>query len=251
MPRTALVTGATAGFGAAIARRLLDAGYTVAGTGRRAARLDAQAADWGPAFVPLCFDLRDAAAAAAAWARLPPAFDRLDVLVNNAGLALGIGPADAARLDDWHTMIDTNVRALVTTTHQLLPRLLAAGGGHIVNIGSVAGRHAYPGGNVYGATKAFVDQFSANLRADLLPHGTRVTTIAPGLAETEFSLVRFGGDATRAAAVYAGTDPLLAQDIAEAVDWALRQPPRVNINHIEIMAGCQAMAGFQIRRRGL
>src|SRR5579859_7545685 len=180
---------------------------------------------------------------------LPADWAEVDILVNNAGLALGLEPAQEADLDQWVQMIETNCTGLVVMTRALLPRMVARGSGHIVNLGSIAGTYPYPGGNVYGATKAFVHQFSLNLRSDLHGSGIRVTCIEPGLSDgTEFSEVRFGGDAERAAAVYTGTHPLTADDIAAAIEWATSQPPNVNVNTIELMATSQSFAPFQIYR---
>jgi NADP-dependent 3-hydroxy acid dehydrogenase YdfG len=242
---TVLVTGATAGFGDAIARRYHASGATVYAAGRRADRLRALAADLGPRLVPLPFDVRDADASREAIASLPAA---LDALVNNAGLALGIEPAQRADLDDWQTMIDTNCTALARITHLVLPGMVALGRGHVVNVSSVAAHYAYPGGNVYGATKAFVSQFSKNLRSDLLGTGVRVTCVEPGAAETEFSLVRFKGDSERAAQPYKGMTPLAAIDVAEAVFWATSQPAHVNVSVIELMPTVQASAGLAVHR---
>jgi 3-hydroxy acid dehydrogenase / malonic semialdehyde reductase len=180
---------------------------------------------------------------------LPPDFAEVDILINNAGLALGLEPAQEADLDQWEQMIETNCTGLVYMTRALLPRMVARGTGHIVNLGSIAGTYPYPGGNVYGATKAFVHQFSLNLRSDLHGTGVRVTCVEPGLSGgTEFSEVRFGGDRERAAGVYAGTQPLTAEDIADAIDWATSQPPHVNVNIIELMATSQSFAPFQVHR---
>lgn len=244
---TVFVTGATSGFGAAIARRFAAEGWDVVVCGRRADRLAALAQELGAH--PVQLDVRDRRAVAAAFDALPERLKPVRVLVNSAGLALGLEPADRADLDDWDEMIDTNVKGLVYCTRAALPQMVAAGGGHVVNIGSVAGSYPYPGGNVYGATKAFVEQFSLNLRADLVAKGVRVTNIEPGLAETEFSLVRFKGDAAKAAAVYAGVDPITADDVADAAWWAVSRPARINVNRIEIMAGAQAFGPFQVVRR--
>lgn len=246
--RSAIVTGATAGFGLAIARALLEAGWAVVGTGRRADRLE-ELARGSANFHPLAFDVSRRAAVDAAFDSLPPELAQADVLVNNAGLALGLGPAYSADLDDWETMVDTNVKGLLYVTRRVLPGMVRRGRGHVVNIGSVAADNPYPGGNVYGATKAFVWQFTRNLRADLLDTGVRVTDIAPGLAETEFSLVRFAGDRERAARVYAGLEPLTAVDVARATLWAIDQPPHVNINRIELMPTAQAWGALAVDRQ--
>jgi 3-hydroxy acid dehydrogenase/malonic semialdehyde reductase len=248
MPPTAFVTGATSGFGEAITRRFVTEGWNVVAAGRRRERLDALCIDLGRAVHPLVLDVRDRDAVLAAAADLPPEFAPVKVLVANAGLALGLGPADRADLDDWETMVDTNIKGVMYTVRALLPQMVAAGGGHVVTIGSVAGSYPYPGGNVYGATKAFVAQLALNLRADLVGKGIRVTDIEPGLAETEFSVVRFKGDAAAAARVYEGTQPILPDDIAESVWWAVTRPAHINVNRIEIMASCQAFGPFQVVR---
>lgn len=248
MGATAFVTGATSGFGEAITRRFVAEGWRVIASGRRAERLDALRAELGEAVLPVVLDVRDRAAVSAAVEAIPDAWGPVRVAVANAGLALGLEPADRADLDDWDTMIDTNVKGLVYTIRALLPGMVAAGGGHVVTLGSVAGSYPYPGGNVYGATKAFVAQLALNLRADLVSKGIRVTDIEPGLADTEFSVVRFKGDADKAKKVYDGIAPLTADDIADAVWWAVSRPPNVNVNRIELMAGCQAFGPFQVVR---
>ena len=179
---------------------------------------------------------------------LPAAFAQVDVLVNNAGLALGLEPAHRASLDEWEEMIDTNNRGLVTVTRQLLPGMVERGRGHVVNVGSVAGTYPYPGGNVYGATKAFVHQFSLNLRADLVGSGVRVTCVEPGMAETEFALVRLK-DAEKAKAVYQGVTPLVGADIADAIHWVVTRPPHVNVNVLEMMPEAQAFSPLMVKRR--
>ncbi|ABC22927.1 serine 3-dehydrogenase [Rhodospirillum rubrum F11] len=251
MTNTVFITGATAGFGEACARRFAEAGWALVLTGRRAERLEALKAELG-ASVPVhaaVMDVRDRASVQAVIAALPAPFDKVHTLINNAGLAAGLEKAAEASLDDWQTMIDTNVTGLVTCTHALLPRLIAAGNGSIINLGSVAGRWPYPGGSVYGGTKAFVRQFSLNLRNDLLGTGVRVTDIEPGMAESEFSIVRFKGDREAASKVYAGVDPLTPKDIAETIFWVATQPPHININTLEIMPVAQAWAGFAVHRR--
>jgi len=245
-----LVTGATAGFGQATARRFAEAGHKVVAAGRRADRLVALAGSAPAGSIhPLVLDVRDRAAVDAALASLPGDFSAVDVLVNNAGLALGLEPAERASLDDWETMVDTNVKGLLYMTHALLPGMASRGRGHVVNLGSVAANYPYPGGNVYGATKAFVRQFSLNLRADLLGKGVRVTDIEPGLCGgTEFSTVRFGGDQAKADKVYEGAKPLTAEDIAEAIFWVATLPGHINVNTMELMPVCQAFAPFAIHR---
>ncbi len=243
------VTGASSGFGAAIARRFARDGARVIVSGRRADRLEELAGSLGGRAFPLVLDVRDRDAVERAIAALPPDWAAVDVLVNNAGLALGLEPAQRASLDDWETMIDTNCKGLVFCTRALLPGMVARGRGHVVNIGSVAGNYPYPGGNVYGSTKAFVGQFSLNLRADLLGTGVRVTVIEPGMAETEFSLVRFEGDAARAKDVYKGVHPMSADDIADAVAWCVTRPPHVNVNRVEVMPTQQAFGPFAVYRK--
>jgi 3-hydroxy acid dehydrogenase/malonic semialdehyde reductase len=243
MGRLVLVTGATAGFGESMARRFVAAGDRVIGTGRRGERLDALRAELGDAFLPLCFDVTDRAATEAALAGLSGGWEGIDVLVNNAGLALGIGRAPEADVDEWETMIATNCAALARVTRLVTPGMVARKRGHVVNIGSIAADHAYPGGNVYGATKAFVRQFTANLRADLHGTGIRVTVVEPAAAETEFSVVRFAGDAERAKSIYRGFRPLGADDVAEAVIWVCDQPDHVNVARIELWPTAQAPGG--------
>jgi 3-hydroxy acid dehydrogenase / malonic semialdehyde reductase len=248
--RTVLITGASSGFGAVAARRFVASGDRVIAAARRAHRLRELAKELGPDVVlPLTLDVRDRARVERLPAELPPDFAEVDILVNNAGLALGLEPAQAADVDQWEQMIETNCTGLVYMTRAFLPQMVARGRGHVVNLGSIAGTYPYPGGNVYGATKAFVHQFSLNLRSDLHGTGVRVTCVEPGLVGgTEFSEVRFGGDAERAAAVYTGAQPLTADDIAAAIEWATGQPPHVNINTIELMPVSQSSAPLQIYR---
>ena len=249
-PEVVFITGATGGFGAAIARRFAALGSRLVLAGRREDRLRALADELAPAPVHLAvFDIRDRAAVEAAFAALPAEFAAVDLLVNNAGLALGTEPAQAASLDDWEVMIDTNTRGLVAATRLVLPGMVARGRGHIVNIGSTAGSYPYPGGHVYCATKAFVKQFSLALRADLPGTGVRVTNIEPGMVGgTEFSQVRYKGDADKAAGVYARTTPLTPEDVAESVVWCATLPPRVNINRIELMPATQATGPLAVYR---
>ncbi|MFP5401908.1 MAG: SDR family NAD(P)-dependent oxidoreductase [Gammaproteobacteria bacterium] len=243
------VTGASAGFGAAIARSFVKGGHRVVATARRKDRLDALAAELGDALLPLELDVRDRDAVAALPDALPAGFAEVDVLVNNAGLALGQEPAHKASLDGWRTMIDTNCTGLVQVTHAFLPGMVARNRGHVFNLGSAAGRWPYAGGNVYGATKAFVRQFSLNLRADLLGTAIRVTDVQPGLCGgTEFSNVRFHGDDDRAAKVYADMQPLTAEDIADSIYWIATRPAHVNINMIELMPVAQSFAGLTVQR---
>ncbi len=248
MTRTALITGATSGFGAAAVHRFAHAGWRVIATGRRAERLQPLVDAYGPERVHAAvFDVRDSAAMEAALAALPADFAAIDLLVNNAGLAQGTAPAQSASLEDWRTMIDTNVTALVTLTHRLLPQLVARKGA-IINISSVAGVYPYPGGNAYGGTKAFVSQFSLGLRADLHGTGVRVTTIEPGMAETEFTLVRTHGNKAASDTLYTGANPMTAEDIAEQIFWVANLPAHLNINRLELMPVSQSFAGFQVAR---
>ena len=248
MTRTALITGATSGFGAAAVRRFVAAGRRGIATGRRADRLQALVDELGADKEhAAAFDIRDETALDAALDALPAAFRDIDLLVNNAGLALGTAPAQQASLDDWRTMIETNVLALVTVTRRLLP-LLVERKGAIINIGSIAGSYPYPGGNTYGGTKAFVRQFSLGLRSDLHGTGVRVTDIEPGMAETEFTLVRTHGDQAASDKLYAGAQPMTADDIAEQIFYVATLPPHLNINRLEIMPVTQSFAGFQVAR---
>ncbi len=244
------VTGATAGFGLAIARRFAQDGARIIAAGRRRERLEALAKELGTGRVhPLVLDVRDRDAVAAAIGGLPADFAAIDVLVNNAGLARGLEPAQAADLDDWDAMVDTNVKGLMYVTRAVLPGMVARDRGHVVNIGSTAGEWPYPGGNVYGATKAFVRQFSYNLRADLFGTKVRVTDIEPGLVGgTEFSNVRFKGDDAKAAGVYQGTEPLTPEDIADAVHWVATRPARVNVNLVQVMPVVQSFGPLRVHR---
>jgi serine 3-dehydrogenase len=246
---TALVTGATAGFGQAIARRFAREGWKVIVTGRRKDRLDALVEELGGSerACALVFDIRNEAAIRNALDAIPEGFSDITVLVNNAGLALGTGAAQDADLDQWKTMIDTNITGLVTITRLMLDQLIHKRG-LVVNLASIAANWPYPGGNVYGGTKAFVRQFSLGLRSDLSAKGVRVTSIEPGLSESEFTLVRTGGDKAAYDRLYAGANPLQPEDIAESVYWVASLPPHVNINCIEIMPVSQSWAPFQIHR---
>lgn len=245
----AFITGATSGFGAAIARTFLASGAKVIGTGRRQNALDELQRELGSQFLPLVFDVRDRAAVEKAIAGLPAEFANVTVLVNNAGLALGLEPAHKSNLDEWEVMIDTNVKGLTYCTRLLLPGMFERNEGHIVNLGSTAAEFPYPGGNVYGATKAYVHQFSLNLRADLLGTAIRVTDIQPGLCGgTEFSVVRFRGDHEKAATMYEGTQPLTADDIADVVFWVVSRPAHVNINSVQMMPVCQAFGPLAVKR---
>jgi 3-hydroxy acid dehydrogenase/malonic semialdehyde reductase len=243
-----LVTGATAGFGRVIAQRFAADGARIIAAGRRAERLDALRSELGKDHVlPLVLDVRDRAAVEAAVAGLPAEWAAVDVCVNNAGLALGLAPAQEADLDDWDAMVDTNIKGLMYVTRAVLPGMVARNSGHIVNIGSTAGEFPYPGGNAYGATKAFVRHFSLNLRADLFGTRIRVTDIEPGLVGgTEFSNVRFHGDDARAASIYEGAEPLTPDDVAEAVHWVTRLPARVNINTLQMMPVGQSFGPLRV-----
>jgi len=247
--KTVFVTGASAGFGAAITRRFVAEGARVVAAARSADKLSALASELGEAVLPVVLDVQDAEAVTSVIDALPDDWGQVDVLVNNAGLAKGLEPAHRAQLADWDQMIATNVTGLVHVTRALLPGMVERGRGHVINIGSIAGTYPYPGGNVYGATKAFVHQFSLNLRSDLHGTGVRVTNIEPGMVGgTDFSKVRFDGDEAKAGNVYAGTTPLTAEDVAESVHWASAQPPHVNVNVIEIMPVVQSSAALQIYR---
>jgi 3-hydroxy acid dehydrogenase/malonic semialdehyde reductase len=247
---TVFVTGASAGFGQAIARRFAKDGAKIVGTGRRTERLTALGKELGSGFLPLTFDVGVRGEVEAAIAKIPADFAAIDLLVNNAGGAIGLDPAQSANLDDWDAMIDSNIKGLLYCTRLLLPGMIERGRGHVVNLGSVAAEFPYPGGNVYGAAKAFVHQFSNNLRADLLGTPLRVTDVQPGLVGgTEFSEVRFKGDKKRAAAVYEGTEPLTPDDVADAVHWVATRPAHVNINSVQLMPVCQAYGPLAVHRK--
>jgi 3-hydroxy acid dehydrogenase / malonic semialdehyde reductase len=244
-----LITGASSGFGAEMARLFVTRGHKVIAAARRTERLADLAKELGPALLPIEMDVTSNTSIKKVLSSLTQDWQQIDVLVNNAGLALGIEPAQKASLEEWNTMIDTNCKGLVTMTHAILPAMVARGSGLIINLGSIAGFYAYPGGNVYGATKAFVDQFTLNLRADLVGTGVRATNIAPGLCGgTEFSKVRLRGDESAAAKIYEGTTPLTANDIAEAAYWIATLPAHININLIEMMPSCQGFSPLTIKR---
>ncbi|UXT59855.1 SDR family oxidoreductase [Agrobacterium fabrum] len=242
-----LITGATSGFGQATARRFAKEGWKVIGTGRRAERLEALAAELGQAFHGIAFDITDEDATEKALAALPDGFRDIDILVNNAGLALGTAPAPQVALKDWQTMVDTNITGLLNITHHLLPTLIKQKG-IVVNLSSVAAHYPYLGGNVYGGTKAFLRQFSLGLRSDLHGKGVRVTSIEPGMCETEFTLVRTGGNQEASDNLYKGVNPITADDIANTIYWVASQPKHININSLELMPVNQSFAGFQVYR---
>lgn len=248
--KTIFITGASAGFGAACARMFATGGNRLILTARRIEPLlklqEELAADAEILVIPL--DVSDRTAVQGAIESLPERFRNIDLLINNAGLALGLEPAHRADLEDWETMVDTNIKGVMYCTRFILPGMVARNRGHIINISSTAGAWPYPGGNVYGGTKAFVTQFSRNLRCDLLGTRVRVSCIQPGMAETEFSKVRFKGDDEQAANVYRGTEPLTAEDIAETVRWIVSQPPHVNVNTLELMSIDQSWGPFAINR---
>ena len=244
-----LITGASSGFGEEMARVFVRNGHRVIAAARRAERLSTLKNELGEALYPLTLDVTQSETIPTALASLPPAWQTIDVLINNAGLALGTEPAWQCALSEWETMIATNVRGLATMTRAVLPGMIARNNGLIINLGSIAGETPYPGGNVYGATKAFVEQFTRNLRADLAGTAVRATNLAPGLCGgTEFSNVRFRGDDAAAAKVYDGTTPLTAADIAATAYWIATLPPHVNINHIEMMPTCQGYGPLNIKR---
>jgi serine 3-dehydrogenase len=250
MSSTILITGATAGIGAAAARRFAGEGWRVVATGRRRERLDALVAELGADKIhPVVLDIRDEAAVAAAVEGLPEDFRAVDVLLNNAGLALGTAPAQEGEVSEWRTVIETNVIGLVAITRALLPVLIERKGA-ILNLSSVAATYPYRGGNVYAGSKAFVRQFSLNLRSDLHGTGVRVTSIEPGMVETEFTIVRTGGDREASDQLYRGMKPMTAEDIADSLYWIATRPPHLNVNTIELMPVSQSFAGFQVAREG-
>ncbi|QIA65144.1 SDR family NAD(P)-dependent oxidoreductase [Vibrio astriarenae] len=248
---TVFITGATSGFGQAAARKFGQAGYQLVLTGRRIERLNALADELSPRCeVHVAqLDVRDATQVSNVVDILPEQFQNVEVLVNNAGLALGASPADQASLDDWHTMIDTNVTGLVNVTHALIPLLLAQPKASIINLASIASNWCYPGAHVYGASKAFVAQFSRNLRSDFAGTGVRVTSLEPGLSESEFSLVRFNGDQDKYNQIYDNTNPLQPEDIADIMFWIAEQPSHININSLEVMPTSQAWDNFKVVKR--
>lgn len=247
--KTIFITGATSGFGEACARLFVAQGARVIATGRRAERLDILKKELAANVHTVQLDVRDQKAVEKAIATLPADFSNVDILINNAGLALKLASFEQLPLADIEQMLQTNINGVLYVTHALLPGMIARDSGHIVNLGSIAGTYPYPGGNVYGATKAFIEQFTLNLRSDLLGKNIRVTNIEPGMCDTEFSTVRFGGDKKKADAVYAGIEALSAQDIAESILWCIARPAHVNINRMEIMPVMQAFSPFAVSRK--
>ncbi|MFV0478510.1 MAG: SDR family NAD(P)-dependent oxidoreductase [Parahaliea sp.] len=252
MTRTVFITGATSGFGRACARRFACKGWNLVISGRRSERLfelQEELSDQAAAILPLTLDVCDTQAVLTTIKTLPAPFEQVYTLINNAGLALGTEPAQAADLEKWHRMIDTNIKGLSTITHTLLPNLIAQGrGASIINIGSVAGHWPYPGGNVYCGTKAFVEQFSYALRADLKGTGVRVSNIAPGMAESEFTLVRTDGNQAAHDALYAGAEPIQPEDIADTCWWLANLPAHLNVNALELMPVRQSFSAFTVHR---
>ncbi len=250
MTQIALITGATSGFGKSCAAQFSENGWDLVLVGRRQERLEALKAELEAKsrvhIIPM--DVRDRASVMDRLQNLPESFQTVDVLINSAGLALGLEPAHQTDLDDWDTMVDTNIKGLMYCTRAILPGMVQRNRGHIINMGSVAGTYPYPGGNVYGATKAFVKQFSRNLRADILGASVRVTNIEPGMAQTEFSVVRFKGSASKADNVYQNTTPLTGDDIAQIVFFVATLPGHININALEVMPVCQAWGAFAVHR---
>lgn len=251
MSGTICITGASSGFGESCARRFIKEGKKMILLARRLERLKQLQEELGRSdhIYIARLDVRNKNAVKSVFENLPKEFEEIELLINNAGLALGLESAPEANLDDWETMIDTNIKGLIYCTRQILPGMVRRKKGYIINIGSTAANWPYPGGNVYGATKSFVQQFSRNLRADLLGTGIRVTDIEPGLAETEFSIVRFKGDEKRASKVYQGTQPLTGKDIADIAWWLFHLPPHVNVNTMEVMPTCQAWGPLAIERK--
>ncbi|SHJ39478.1 short chain dehydrogenase [Malonomonas rubra DSM 5091] len=245
MSKTILITGATSGFGEATARRFAAEGWQLVLTGRRSERLQQLQTELGDAVRDIItLDMQDREQIFAKLGTL----ENIDLLLNNAGLALGLEPAWEVNPDDWENMVETNIKGVIYATRAILPQMVERNSGQIINIGSTAGRWPYPGGNVYGGTKAFVEQFGRNLRADLLGKKVKVTTLAPGMAESEFSNVRFKGDTEKASQVYKGTEPLRPEDIAEMIWWLANLPPHVNINHMEAMCLDQSWGHLAVNR---
>ncbi len=246
--KTIVITGASAGFGAELARQLVEQGDTVLGLARRTEKLQQMATQLGARFVPYSVDLTDKVALEQVLAQIKQQHPQIDVLVNNAGLALGVAVAQKAQLEQWETMISTNITALLRITHALLPDMVARNQGQIINLGSTAGEYPYAGGNVYGGTKAFVHQLGRNLRADLAGTALRVSTVAPGMCSgTDFSTVRLG-DADKAAALYANVQALTPEDVAGTIRWIINAPAHMNVNYVELMPVAQSFAGLSIHR---
>ena len=250
LTKTVLITGASSGFGEACARKFAAEGHRLILAARRTDRIESLAEELGEQVnvLPLTLDVRERESVDEQLTGLPAEFSVVDVLVNNAGLALGLNLADKADLDHWDTMVDTNIKGLMYCTRAILPGMVARGAGHVVNIGSVAASWPYPGGNAYGGTKAFVQQFSRNLRADLVGKNIRVSLVEPGMCDTEFSLVRFEGDAVKASSVYEGMQPLTGKDVADIVYWTTQVPPHINVNQLEVMPVAQAWLPFSVHR---
>ncbi|MBT5700008.1 MAG: SDR family oxidoreductase [Gammaproteobacteria bacterium] len=250
LTKTVLITGASSGFGEACARKFAAEGHRLILAARRTDRIELLAEELGEQVnvLPLTLDVRERESVDEQLTGLPAEFSVVDVLVNNAGLALGLNLADKADLDHWDTMVDTNIKGLMYCTRAILPGMVARGAGHVVNIGSVAASWPYPGGNAYGGTKAFVQQFSRNLRADLVGKNIRVSLVEPGMCDTEFSLVRFEGDAVKASSVYEGMQPLTGKDVADIVYWTTQVPPHINVNQLEVMPVAQAWSPFSVHR---
>ena len=246
-----LITGASAGFGKALAERLVAKGHRVIGCARRLDKLEAMADTLGELFLPVVMDVSDTDSILQIIADLPADFEQIDVLVNNAGLALGTEPAYKADLSDWMQMVDTNVKGVIALTHAVLPAMVERDSGYIINLGSIAGSWPYYGGNVYGATKAFVEQFSLNLRADLIGTQVRVTNLEPGnVAGTEFSNVRYHGDDEKAAKVYDGFKTMTGEDIGDILLWLIESPAHINVNRLEVMPVVQTYNGLTIAKQG-
>ncbi len=250
MSGSVLITGASSGFGEAAARRFADAGRPLVLVARRQERIDALVEELSShtRCHGVVLDVRDREAVTGKLTSLHGPFDDVEVLINNAGLALGMGGADEADLDHWDAMVDTNIKGVMYCTRTILPAMVSRGGGHIVNLGSVAASWPYPGGNAYGGSKAFVQQFSRNLRTDLAGKNIRVSCVEPGMCETEFSLVRFEGDAEKAGAVYDGMQPLSATDVADIIFWVTSLPAHINVNQLEVMPVTQTWSPFAVHR---
>ena len=247
MQKIALITGATAGFGNSSVKEFIDNGWKVIATGRREERLLALKEQFGEALHTPTFDIQNSTQINEAIDSLPSNFKNIDLLINNAGLALGTAAAQECDLEQWNTMVDTNIRGLMSLTHKVLPTLIEQRGA-VINISSVAASYPYPGGNVYGGTKAFVVQFSLGLRSDLHGTGVRVTCVEPGMSETEFTLVRTKGDQSASDKLYEGANPMTGEDIAKTLYWIATLPPHMNINRVELMPVNQSFSPFQVHR---